>query len=68
MTAHDMRSTDPRSWLLPGAKINSVQQDSIKRLVTLAKHAHHVDVIVRINGEDRAFQADWLKHLSEFSI
>lgn len=26
--------------------------------------AHHIDIIVRINGQDRRYQGDWLKRLT----
>ncbi len=26
-------------------------------------HAHHVDVVWRFNGEDKRFEADWLKDI-----
>ena len=26
-------------------------------------HAHHVDLTIRYNGEDRKFEADWLKDI-----
>jgi len=54
---------DDRAWQLPAGKINELQQTSIERLVRMAKQAHFVNVRVRINGEWREFEADWIKHL-----
>jgi len=53
----------PVAWLLTEKNINSLQVDSIQRLIDRLKHAHHTDVCVRINGQDERFQADWLKHM-----
>jgi len=54
---------EPVAWLLTDKNINSLQVDSIKRLIDRLKHAHHTDLCVRINGKDEWFQADWLKHM-----
>jgi hypothetical protein len=51
------------AWLLTDANINSLQVASIQRLIDRAKHAHHTDLIIRINGQDEHYEADWLKHL-----
>ena len=53
----------PVAWLLTDKNINSLQVDSIQRLIDRLKHAHHTDLCVRINGQDEWFQADWLKHM-----
>ena len=54
---------EPVAWLLTDKNINSLQVDSIQRLIDRLKHAHHTDLCVRINGQDEWFQADWLKHI-----
>jgi hypothetical protein len=51
------------AWLLTDKNINSLQVDSIQRLINRLNHAHHTDLCVRINGQDEWFQADWLKHM-----
>jgi hypothetical protein len=51
------------AWLLTDKNINSLQVDSIQRLIDRLKHAHHADLCVRINGQDEWFEADWLKHM-----
>ena len=53
-----------RNWHLSGDQINTLQDESIERLVRMCKQAHYVDVKVRINGEYQHFQADWIKHLA----
>lgn len=50
-------------WSLTGKSINSIQVDSIDRLIQRAKGAHYVDVRVRINGKFEWHQADWIKHM-----
>jgi len=50
-------------YVLPEGTVNKLQANSIDRLIQTAKHAHYVNVVVRINGEDKVFEADWLKHL-----
>lgn len=51
------------AWLLTDQSINSLQVDSVQRLISRAWAAHHVDLIIRINGKDEHHEADWLKHL-----
>lgn len=44
---------------------DSVNEEVIKTLIeTLkkAKHASYADVVIRSNGDDIAFEADWLKY------
>ena len=53
----------PVAWLITDEKINSLQVDSIQRLIDRARHAHMTDIKLRINGQDEWYQADWLKHL-----
>ncbi len=55
---------EPVAWLITDEKINSLQVDSIQRLVGRARHAHMTDIKLRINGQDEWHQADWLKHLT----
>jgi hypothetical protein len=55
---------EPVAWLITDEKINSLQVDSIQRLVDRARHAHMTDIKLRINGQDEWHQADWLKHLT----
>ncbi|MBU3721205.1 MAG: hypothetical protein FGM22_10755 [Burkholderiaceae bacterium] len=54
---------EPVAWLITDEKINSIQVDSIQRLIDRAKHAHMTDIKLRINGQDEWYQADWLKHM-----
>jgi hypothetical protein len=61
--------TAPRKiGLLQADIINELQQASIEKLVTLCAGAHMIDVVVRYEGEDRRFQADWIKHLEKRNV
>ena len=57
-------SHPPTDWRLPRDKINEQQQITIAKLVTMCGQAHFVNVKVRINGQWREFEADWIKHLT----
>ena len=50
-------------WTLTDKNINSLQVESVDSLIRRAKAAHYVNVLVRINGKDEIYEADWLKHL-----
>lgn len=52
-------------WFLPAARINNLQQDSVREQIRLAKAAHYTNLRIRINGEWRELEADWIKHLTE---
>ncbi len=54
---------EPVAWLITDEMINSLQIDSIQRLIDRARHAHMTDIKLRINGQDEWYEADWLKHL-----
>lgn len=45
--------------------INTMQIESMRGAIKSAAHAHHTDIAMRIDGQDRSWQADWLKHLKE---
>lgn len=55
---------EPVAWLITDEKINSIQVDSIQRLIDRANHAHMTDIKLRINGQDEWYEADWLKHMT----
>lgn len=52
-----------RDWNLSAGKINRFQDASIERLVAISKQAHMVNAKVRIAGEWREYEADWIQHL-----
>ena len=54
---------EPVAWLITDEKINSLQVKSIQTLIDRARHAHHTDICLRINGQDERYEADWLKHM-----
>jgi hypothetical protein len=50
-------------WRLTDESINSLQVEDIDKLIFRCRHAHYVNVMVRINGKDEVYEADWLKHM-----
>ncbi len=62
-TAMQEPEPEPAAWLITDEMINSLQIDSIQRLIDRARHAHMTDIKLRINGQDEWYEADWLKHL-----
>lgn len=55
----------PVAYVLLGKYINHLQLATIRRLITRAKHASMVDMVLRINGKNEYFEIDWIKHLTE---
>ena len=60
---HRQLEPEPMAWLITDEMINSLQVDSIQRLIDRARHAHMTDIKLRINGQDEWHQADWIKHM-----
>jgi hypothetical protein len=50
-------------WMLSQDMLNNLQQNSIESLVECCQQGSRVDVIVRYEGKDWRFEADWIKHL-----
>ena len=53
------------TYTIDTGKINSMQLESMRRVIERSRHAHHTDVELRINGKDERHEADWLKHFKE---
>ena len=49
---------------LPDECVNELQRRSIIRLIEMLKWSKSADILVRKDGQDHRFEADWLKHLS----
>lgn len=64
--AADMLEADvaPVAYVITDENINSLQAASIGKLIQRCKHAHHTDLVIRINGKDEHYEADWVKHLT----
>lgn len=56
------------AFVLTDEKINDLQIKSVQTLIDRAKRAHYVDVVIRINGKDEHYQADWIKHMVAATI
>lgn len=50
-------------WFLDAKWINHLQDATIEELSQRGKGAHTIDVVMRANGQNFYFQADWIKHL-----
>lgn len=44
--------------------VNDIVISNMLKTLSIAKNSHHVDICIRINGNDEWFQADWIKYLS----
>jgi len=61
----DQPELESVAWLVTGEDLNSLQVNSIRRLIERCKHAHYTDLVICINGKDEHYEADWIKHLKE---
>lgn len=43
--------------------INALVRNGMKKTIELAKHAHYTDVEIRVEGQNKRYEADWIKHL-----
>lgn len=59
-----LRAVGAGEWCLPSEQLNKPQLESIAKLVQRTKHAHYTNVVVRINGENETYEADWIKHMT----
>lgn len=55
----------PTTWEVPHHCLNRLQQASITEVVRMAKAAHTIDIVLRINGRYVVYQADWIKSLEQ---
>lgn len=59
-----LRAAPQGEWHLPSEHLNKPQLESIAKLVQRTKQAHYTNVVVRINGENETYEADWIKHMT----
>ena len=52
-------------YILPSESLNQPMLNGLRLLLARVPHAHYIDVVVRINGNDEKHQADWIKHLAQ---
>lgn len=60
--------TSPREraeWRLTSERINELQIDSIRKTLPMLRAAHFTNLRIRIDGEWREIECDWLKHMVE---
>ena len=48
---------------IPDNSINHFVKDTLIKTIDLAKCAHYTDIDMRINGENKSFEADWIKYM-----
>lgn len=53
------------TYTIDTGHINQMQLESMRAAIKASRGAHHTDICMRINGQDRTWQADWLKHFNE---
>lgn len=56
------------AWSITDKNINDIQAASIKRLIDRSRHAHFVNLTIRINGQDEHYEADWIKHMKQLGL
>lgn len=54
-------------WL-DDSDISEIVRDSLIKNIETAKHGHMTDIEIRINGEWRRFEADWVKYLKRVEL
>lgn len=55
--------SDDLGWFLPARSINRLQATHLEELVEHAKRAHYTNAVVRKDGKETVYEADWIKHL-----
>lgn len=50
-------------WILRGKHLNDIVQESLREQVGMASAGHMCDILIRVNGEWKRFEADWIKYL-----
>lgn len=48
---------------IPDHCLNKLQKQSLDELLRVARGMHYANIVVRINGENRVFEADWIKSI-----
>jgi len=51
-------------WFLAAKSLSEPARAALADVIELAKHAHMTDVMLRVNGDWKRFEADWIKYLS----
>jgi hypothetical protein len=50
--------------IIPDAHLNSMQVETIYRLIQATKYgASFINVVARVDGVNRMWEADWIKHM-----
>jgi hypothetical protein len=49
-------------WFIPAGAISGPAAESLDRLISSAKHGGSADLILRVDGRETRWQADWIKY------
>ena len=52
-------------FVIDSSDLNDLQIESIRKLIEIKDVIHYINITVRVNGEDRIFEGDWLKNIDE---
>lgn len=58
---HDGQQSE--GWTLSAEPLNRLQHESIDRAIHLCRGAHYTNLHIRIDGQWKVLEADWMKHL-----
>jgi len=50
-------------YVLRGSSINEPQKKTIEEMMKYARGGNQIDIIIRTDGVERRFEADWVKKL-----
>ena len=53
----------PVAFVITDDNINHLQVNTIRKTVEYLKHAHYTNLHIRINGQNKVLEADWIKHM-----
>ena len=57
-----------RGYFIPENALSEISKIKMNHTLLMLKEAKWVDLSVRINGESRMVQADWLKHIEKVEL
>ena len=58
--ANDWLNAD--GWFIPAGSVSEPAARSLDDLIAAAMHGGSADIILRVDGRERRYQADWIKY------
>ncbi len=49
-------------WFIPADSVSGPAAHSLDQLIQAAKHGGSADLILRVDGREKRYQADWIKY------